>query len=121
MIVLGGVNIRTVVNSLTTGLIYQGETVRTAGGNLISTEDNPKRWAEATLVFLNPADEATVRAACPRGTAVGIEWPDGVSSTGFVEFGTEQWVQSNTGTGLYVTASGVSMYKRIPVRIDEAV
>jgi hypothetical protein len=121
MIVLGGVNIRTVVNSITTGLIYQGEKIRTAGGNIISTESDPKRWAEATLVFLSPADEATVRAACPRGTAAGIDWPDGTSSSGLVEFGTEQWVQSNTGTGLYVTASGVSMYKRIPVRIEEAV
>jgi hypothetical protein len=121
MIVLGGVDLRVVRNSMQTGLTYQGEVVRCANGNLVSTESNPKRWAEFTIAFLDPAEETAVRAACPRGTAVGVDWPDGTTSLALIEFGDEAWVQSNIGTGLYVTASGVAMYKRVAVRVDESV
>jgi hypothetical protein len=119
MIVLAGINLRVIRNSLRTGLFYQGESVRMAAGNVISTESDPKRWAEFTVVFTTPADEATVRAAHPRGTAANLDWPDGTTSLGIVEFGQEEWMQANTGDTGYVSGFGVSLYKRVGVRIEE--
>jgi hypothetical protein len=93
--------------------IYQGARVRAKAGNLISTETTPKRVYECQVDFYEDAEEAALRAACPRGQGVAIagELP-ATAFTGVVDIG-------QTATSLVIVNGLDTLLRTASLHIEE--
>lgn len=110
---LGGVVCNVVVDSFAErASIYQGGRERMKAGNQVSTENTPMRVWDCEVDWNSPAEEAALRAACPRGVALNAIDPDGDTLLVMVDFGDTQWPQTFDG----VTET---FYKRVSVHIEE--
>ena len=97
--------------------LYQGERMRMAAGNVISTEApaTRKRVAECTLHFLTGGEESALRAAVSVGIGVQIDGElPGVGFIGLVDIGPTTALRS-------IGAGGVQVLRRVaPIHIEEA-
>jgi hypothetical protein len=96
--------------------IYQGERLRGALGNLISmeAESTGMRVLDCQVDLYEFAEEAALRAACPRGVAVTIaaSWA-GVSFQGVVDL---KDITAEVG----VLAVGEDFFKVVALHIEQA-
>lgn len=114
-VTLGGVTCNVVVDSFVERPpVYQGGRERMRAGNQISTEATPMRVWDFQNDWNSAAEEATLRAVCPRGDPVAMVDPFGNSFTVLVDFGDTPWPQTFDGiTETY--------YKRVSVHVEQAV
>lgn len=94
--------------------LYQGGRARSRTNALISTEDDStrRRVLDCSIDLYDATEEATLRAACPRGVGVAIAGDYvGTGFTGTVAIGDAALFQWEDG--------GTLIYKTVSLHIEE--
>lgn len=113
---IGGVAVRVVLNSWTEApMVYQGARMTMAEGNIVSTEYGGTRICDCQAYFLTGAEEAALRAVCPRGVPVTVagELPE-TGFEGLVDIG------QATKKKAIIPAIGETLVRVVALHIEEA-